>query len=342
MHKGPHSSNLASVAQLQGASQMAVSQMCLPSDGWELQITNEVISILPCTSTDLDGIVEMSRTSVCSWLPIIDVPELAWKVNQLQREPSADVATLLLGVHLINQISTSAVTHFDEDSTPLLVIFRRLFLTIFMKRKESLETVQAGIMLSVLQLNAGQLPDASLTITLCTNITFQLSLNHVHVADTGQYSRLDIKRRNIWYAIVLLDRYISHTEMNINAVTDKRTRLIYAADPSSGAAMAVSDDSLDRDFSQNSSACISPPSQLDEPFDSFILQTQAAHILGKVWAFIRTPSICCRNCLEARFRELDCALRVMGITAVKLSAEGAGKLPCVASPLVFTLVLPCQ
>jgi hypothetical protein len=32
----------------------------------------------------------------------------------------------------------------------------------------------------------------------------------------------------------------------------------------------------------------------------------------------------------------------MGIAAVKLSAEGAGKLPCVTSPLIFMLVLPCQ
>lgn len=186
----------------------------------ERQITNDVISLFHTMPTDVGRIIETSRTSVCSWLPILDVPELAWKVCQLQEEPSVDVATLLLAVHLMNELSTPAIRQFDRDIAPLLAVCRRLFLALSFQRKETLETVQAGIILSALQLDAGQLIDASLTITLCANIGRQLSLDHVHLTEISQYSRLDIKKRNIWYAIALLDRYILDTEIDIIAVTN--------------------------------------------------------------------------------------------------------------------------
>lgn len=100
--------------------------------------------------------------------------------------------------------------------------------------------------------------------------------------------------------------------------------------------MAISNDSLDRDFSLRLSVSASLPSQFEEPFGFFILQIRAAHILGKVVSLVRRPIICSSNCLEARFHDLDSDLQIMSFTALKMSADGAGRLPCVASPLVFT------
>lgn len=321
-----------------GTSNIAVSQMWLSPSSTEQQVMNEVLSVLSSSSTSLSEIVERSRESVISWLPIIYIPELVWKMNRLQQEPSADVAVLLLAVHLMNELSTPLALQHDRNSAPVLELCRRLFLTLFQKRTASLEAVQAGIILSALQLDAGQLNDASSTIALCANTGIRLSLNNMPVVETGLYSRLDIMKRNIWYAIILLDRYISRHAFLTPPMLTKNCRLIFVANPCSSAAMAVTDESLDREFAQNLSRDTSVPSEYEETYDDFIFQTRAAYILGNVCSYIRTYPIGCSSCLEAKFWDLDHTLRMMGIAAVKMSSRGGGNLPCIASPLIFRLV----
>ncbi|KAJ5564298.1 hypothetical protein N7513_000540 [Penicillium frequentans] len=284
----------------------------------EQQVVNEVLSVLSSSSTSLSEIAERSRESILSWLPIISIPELVWKTDQLQQEPSADVAVLLLAVHLMNELSTPPALQHDRDSAPVLELCRRLFLNLFQERTASLETVQAGVILSALQLDAGQLNDASSTITLCANMGIRLSLNNMPVVETGLYSRLGVMKRNIWYAIILLER------------------LINVADPCSSAAVVITDESLDREFAQNLSRNTSLPSECEETYDDFVFQTRAAYMLGKVCSYVRTHSIGCSSCLEAKFWDLDYTLRMMGIAAVEKSSRGGGSLPCIASPLIFT------
>ncbi|KAJ5884515.1 hypothetical protein N7504_012087 [Penicillium tannophilum] len=267
----------------------------------EQQVLDEVLSVLSSSSTSLSEIIERSRETVLSWLPIIHIPELVWKTNRLQQEPSADVAVLLLAVHLMNELSTPPALQPDRNPASVLELCRRLFLTLFQKRTASLEAVQAGIILSALQLDAGQLNDASSTIALCANMGIRLSLNNMPVLETGLYSGLDIMKRNIC------------------------------------ATVAVTDESLDREFAQNLSRDISLPSEYEETYYDFIFQTRAAYMLGKVCSYVRTQSIGCSSCLEAKFWDLDHTLRMMGIAAVKKSSRGGGNLPCIASPLIFSI-----
>ena len=339
----PYTLNIASLAYSTPAlqncpSNLAVSQIWSDPGFMEQQVVNEVLSVLTSSSTSLTEIFERSRKSVLSWLPIIDIPELAWKIDQLRQEPSADVAVLLLAVHLMNELSMPPALQHDRNSAPLLERCRRLFLNLFQNCTASLETVQAGIILSALQLDAGQLNDASLTIALCANLGVRLSLNHLPAVETGLYSRLDIYKRNIWYAIILMDRYFSqHAFMTLRILTMNR-RLISVADPYSSTAMAVTDESLDKEFPQNLSRDRPLPSDYEETYDDFIFQTRAACILGKVCSLVRTQSTCCSSCLEAQFWDLDHTLRMMGIAVLKKSSAGTGSLPCVASPLIFTSV----
>lgn len=338
----PHTLSIASTAlstpSFCSASNTAVSQMWLSPSSMEQQVLNEVLSVLSSSSTSLSEIIERSRETVLSWLPIIHIPELVWKTNRLQQEPSADVAVLLLAVHLMNELSTPPALQHDKNSAPVLELCRTIFLTLFQKRTASLEAVQAGIILSALQLDAGQLNDASSTIALCANMGIRLSLNNMPVVETGLYSGLDIMKRNIWYAIILLDRYIFRHAFLTSPMLTKNCRLISVANPCSSAAVAVTDESLDRMFAQNLSRDISLPSEYEETYDDFIFQTRAAYMLGKVFSYVRTQFIGCSSCLEAKFWDLDHTLRMMGIAAVKKSCRGGGNLPCIASPLIFRLV----
>ncbi|KAJ5533121.1 hypothetical protein N7494_009673 [Penicillium frequentans] len=276
--------------------------MWLGTSSTEQQVVNEVLSVLSSSSTSLSEIAERSRESIVSWLPIIYIPELVWKTDQLQQEPSADVAVLLLAVHLMNELSTPPVLQHDRNSAPVLELCRRLFLNLFQERTASLETVQAGVILSALQLDAGQLNDASSTIALCANMGIRLSLNKMPILEAGLYSELGIMKRNICAAVV------------------------------------ITDESLDREFAQNLSRDTSLASEYEETYDYFVFQTRAAYMLGKVCSYVRTHSIGCSSCLEDKFWDIDYALRMMGIAAVEKSSRGKGSLPCIASPLIFTLV----
>lgn len=339
----PRSMNIASLVQsalpLQNsASNKAVSQPWLGSGSMEQQVMDMVLGVLSSLSTSLHGIVERSRRNISSWLPIIDIQELTWKTEQLQQEPSADVAVLLLAMHLMNELSMSPALEHDRHSVPLLELCRTLFLELFQKRTASLETLQAGIILSALQLDAGQMNDASLTISLCANLGTRLSLNQLPVAETGIYSRLCIKKRNIWYAIIMLDRYISSHALTKSLILTMNGRVISVADPYSCTAVAITDESLGSRFAQTLSLNSSQSSDHEERYDGFIFQTRAAYILGQVCSFVRAQSTYCGGCLEAKYWDFDYTLRMMGIAAVKKSSQVGRNLPCVASPLIFMLV----
>ncbi len=98
--------------------------------------------------------------------------------------------------------------------------------------------------------------------------------------------------------------------------------------------MAIPDDSLDSEFGQDGSAYTTLPRCPDDPVNMLILQTHAAHILGKVRSFIRRQSISETSCAESNFWELDSRLRPLSMIAIQQSAAKRNT-PCITSPLIF-------
>jgi hypothetical protein len=187
------------------------SQLLLEPGILDREITKEVFDILNNTFTEVCDVIGTFRESVYPWLPIICITEFKEQVASLQQDPVAEIATLLLATYLVNQISTPRQfwSRNVEGCTVLNMLLstcRRFFTILQLDRKERLETIQSGILLSVLELYSGFFDEASLTITTCARVGIKIGLQHIYAMETQPYSELEMTKRNMWCSMFMLDR----------------------------------------------------------------------------------------------------------------------------------------
>jgi hypothetical protein len=193
---------------------IASSQLWSQVEMLDQQITNEVLCILGKMSSGISEVVENVRNGIYRWLLVLDVVNLKARVDKLRQEPVAEVATVLLSAYLINELSNPAAIErriMRESLTPgeLLSTCKKLFTILQLDRKERLETIQSGILLSALELNDGRFHEASLTITICAKVASELrlhSLDHLFPETPCRLDVDDITKRRIWCGILTLDR----------------------------------------------------------------------------------------------------------------------------------------
>ncbi len=184
-----------------------------PSQGWpqpyviDQEITKDVLDILKQAFVEPNYVIDTMREAIYPWLPIIDIPKLEEQIRRLPHEPNAEVATLLLAMHLMNQFSTPVnaaypMTGIDTGTEKC----RRFFALLQLDRKDKLETIQAGIFLSASELNSGRFNEASLTVAVCANTGYRLNLYRTCVGKERPQLELDAIKRHMWFSIILLDR----------------------------------------------------------------------------------------------------------------------------------------
>lgn len=184
------------------------SQVWQQHETLDQQITSEVLGLLNQIPLKPSHIIETMFKSFYLWLPIIYAPNFIEQVRHLPRKPKAEIATLLLAIHLMNQFYAPLDFAYPETrERDCLGICQRFFTVLQLDHKERLETIQAGLLLSALQLHAGNFSEAALTVTTSVSLAYRLELHRNYVAADIEDSELRVSRRNTWCSIIFLDRW---------------------------------------------------------------------------------------------------------------------------------------
>ncbi|PKK52626.1 hypothetical protein CI102_2884, partial [Trichoderma harzianum] len=143
------------------------------------------------------------------WLPVLD--EERFRARLLGKTPTelpADVALLLLCMRLI----TSAPSESSRNGTrtDLHLAAKQGFLNMEMAGVLSVECLEAGLLISLYEINHAIYPSAFLSVGACTRYSQAMGFggpNALKLRPPYNRSELEESRR-LWWAVVLLDRYV--------------------------------------------------------------------------------------------------------------------------------------
>jgi hypothetical protein len=142
------------------------------------------------------------------WMPFISKKRFyeSYLGPSLQSQP--DVVLLLLSIKLI---TTLPPTQPRNARTPLYYAAKHFYLEVEGSSIFSLPVLQAGVLLALYELGHAIYPAAYLTIGTCARYAFALGINIGAAVNPRKVITLvEVEeRRRIWWAIVILDRFVS-------------------------------------------------------------------------------------------------------------------------------------
>ncbi|KKP05384.1 hypothetical protein THAR02_02489 [Trichoderma harzianum] len=230
------------------------------------------------------------------WLPVLDEERFRGRLlGKTPAELPADVALLLLCMRLI----TSAPSESSRNGTrtDLHLAAKQGFLNLEMAGVMSVECLEAGLLISLYEISHAIYPSAFLSVGACTRYGLAMGFggpNTLKLRPPYNRSELEESRR-LWWAIVLLDRYL-----NLGSLS----RLASVHDPPDDGSMVVHDDSQETAIANSFGS--SKLGRRDQGCPALI--AQATRLLGKVlWHTSR--NYCSEMDLEAQSLELELLLR---------------------------------
>lgn len=116
-----------------------------------------------------------------------------------------DVASLLLTIKFI---TTLPLPNLPNPRTTLYHTVKHSYLEV--ESSFSVLVLQAGILVALYELGHGIYPAAFLSVGQCARYAHALGINTRHTAPaTKVLALVEVeKRRRVWWAIVILDRYV--------------------------------------------------------------------------------------------------------------------------------------
>ncbi|PNP43648.1 hypothetical protein TGAMA5MH_04620 [Trichoderma gamsii] len=211
------------------------------------------------------------------WMPFISKKRFYDLYIQPPFHSRPDIALLLLALKLI---TTLPLADSPNPRTTFYHAVKHFYLEV--EGSFSLLVLQAGILVALYELGHGIYPAAFLSIGQCARYAHTLGLNTGHmVPATKVLTLVEVEeRRRVWWAIVILDRFVSIGCPGRPFVTaDPRLDDLL---PGDDAAFDLGTIELD-DFSTLSSPKIGHMSK-------FSLLCQAAHLLGQVLQHVSRDS----------------------------------------------------
>ncbi|KAK4060852.1 transcriptional regulator family: Fungal Specific TF [Trichoderma aggressivum f. europaeum] len=247
------------------------------------------------TQAEQDSYVSAFFGGVHRWLPVLD--EERFRARLLGKTPvelPADVALLLLCMRLI----TSAPSESSRNGTrtDLHLAAKRGFLNLEMAGVLSVESLEAGLLISLYEISHAIYPSAFLSVGACTRYGQAMGFggpNTLKLRPPYNRSELEESRR-LWWAVVLLDRYLN---------LGSPSRLASVHDPIDDGSMVVYDDS--QETANANSFGSSKSGRRDQGCPALI--AQATRLLGKVLRHT-SNSYCSEVDLEAQSLELELSL----------------------------------
>jgi hypothetical protein len=140
------------------------------------------------------------------WMPFISKKRFYDMYLQPAFQTRPDVVLLLLALKLITTFPPAGAR---GPRTPLYDAVRRLYVEV--EGAFSILVLQAGALLALYELGHGIYPAAYLSIGACARYAHALSINVSRTVPTRRVLTLvEVEeRRRVWWAIVILDRYVA-------------------------------------------------------------------------------------------------------------------------------------
>lgn len=145
-------------------------------------------------------------SNIYPWMPIISK---TWTLKHLLSPLSsvhADSALLLLSIELINWTPTASI----NPKTPLYIAAKQFFFELEAAGNLSIRVIQAGILITLYEFGHCIYPAAYISIGTCARHAIALEIDKDIKQDTTTGLPADNveERRRVWWAILILDRYV--------------------------------------------------------------------------------------------------------------------------------------
>ncbi|KAL5337364.1 fungal-specific transcription factor domain-containing protein [Aspergillus crustosus] len=160
--------------------------------------------------SNFDDIKAGYFSSVHAWMPIISKIKLERALHGLNSSLHADAALLLLCMKLVQ--TSPGPDKQTPHSLALYTIAKRFSKTLELDNVLTLRSIQAGILLTLYELGHGIFPAAYLSIAQCARQGVALGLHNKNAPQFLREPRSWAdweERQRVWWAIVILDRYIA-------------------------------------------------------------------------------------------------------------------------------------
>jgi hypothetical protein len=170
------------------------------------------VSVLPHILHLLGDLDEIRFTAgrffehVHQWMPFISKKRFYDMYLQPAFQTRPDVVLLLLALKLITTFPPAGAR---GPRTPLYDAVRRLYVEV--EGAFSILVLQAGVLVALYELGHGIYPAAYLSIGACARYAHALGINVSRTVPTRRVLTLvEVEeRRRVWWAIVILDRYVA-------------------------------------------------------------------------------------------------------------------------------------
>lgn len=247
------------------------------------------------TQAEQDSYVSAFFNGAHRWLPVLD--EERFRARLLGKTPAelpADVALLLICMRLVT--STPSESSRNGTRTNLHLAAKQGFLNLEIAGVLSVECLNAGLLIALYEINHAIYPSAFLSVGACTRYGQAMGFGGPNTLKLRPpYNRSDIEEsRRLWWAIVLLDRYL-------NLGSPSRLASVY--DPPDDGSMVIYDDSQETAIANSFGS--SKLGRRDQGCPALI--AQATRLLGKVLRHM-SHNDCSEMDLEAKCLELRSSL----------------------------------
>ncbi|KAL4876542.1 hypothetical protein BJY04DRAFT_231560 [Aspergillus karnatakaensis] len=209
--------------------------------------------------------------SIHSWMPFISKIKLERAIQQHYGRLGGDTALLLLTMMLVQLHPAANYPGFTE----LYNSAKRYSKTLGLEGVLTLRTIQAGILITIFELSHGIYPAAFFSISYCARQSVVLGLHDKNAPQMlrGPRSWVDWEeRQRVWWAIVILDRYIT---------VGGSHRPLCTSDPAPDTILPSNDDAWNNG-EQVAPDRVSLSSPTNHTLGSFARLAQAANLLGRV------------------------------------------------------------
>ncbi|KAL7946858.1 hypothetical protein V8C42DRAFT_318950 [Trichoderma barbatum] len=244
---------------------------------------------LGATQAEQDSYVSAFFNGVHRWLPVLD--EEHFRARLLGKTPvelPADVALLLLCMRLV--IATPSESSRNGTRTDIYLAAKQGFLNLEMAGVMSVECLEAGLLISLYEINHAIYPSAFLSVGTCTRYGQAMGFGGPNTLKLRRpHNRREIEEsRRLWWAVVLLDRFL-----NLGCPS----RVTSVQDPIDDGSMVIHGDSQETAMANG----YGPDKLGRRDQGCSVLVAQATRLLGKVLSHVSHD--CGSEILEVRSLE---------------------------------------
>jgi len=144
------------------------------------------------------------------WYPILSKAQMVDGLGVVESSPKAELADLILCVYLMTQTSRRRPGH-DERLQQLYHTTKGLHCLLLSTGRESIELVQAGLLVALFENSQGLHNAAYSSVGACARMGYILGLNKALSPDSKIHSRSPAvvqTERRVWWGVVILERYL--------------------------------------------------------------------------------------------------------------------------------------